>query len=416
MGNAESALQLITILKKLSNSPSLLTTKNNNDTPNETMTALIASIPQPLHRHLSPSSSAKIRVLDQLLDTMRNKTDEKIVLVSNYTSTLSLLATLLTSLGLPYLRLDGSTPAQKRQGLVDDFNRLPASSCFAFLLSAKAGGTGLNLIGASRLILFDVDWNPATDIQAMARIHRDGQKRPCRIYRILLKGSLEEKIWQRQVTKLGLADSVMQEKSTSNSGAQFSAAELRDLFRLDEDRACQTHELLGCRCGGRGVPADVEASSSGAATPATVDAGSEGEDLSDPPSDFDDFDDGYDSDESLPKPHTLVKASEVDMEKQEQSIRDGTHRAKIARKGKKSTKDKESETKSPKDKMHQSLAQYSHIDPSLLAAESDSNEAGAEDEELEAAIDDDVLVSMLKDECNLIGYVFKKTNGAEMRS
>ncbi|KAJ6137154.1 SNF2-related protein [Penicillium samsonianum] len=386
MGNAESALQLITILKKLSNSPSLLTAKNNNNTPNETMTALIDSIPQPLHRHLSPSSSAKIRVLDQLLDTMRNKTDEKIVLVSNYTSTLSLLATLLTSLGLPYLRLDGSTPAQKRQGLVDDFNRLPASSCFAFLLSAKAGGTGLNLIGASRLILFDVDWNPATDIQAMARIHRDGQKRPCRIYRVLLKGSLEEKIWQRQVTKLGLADSVMQEKSTSNGGAQFSAAELRDLFRLDEDRACQTHELLGCRCGGRGVQADSEASS-GAVTPATVDGGG------------------------------LVKASEVDMEKQEQSIRDGTYRAKMAGKGKKGTKEKDGDTKSQKDKMHQSLAQYSHIDPTLLAAESDSNaEAGAEDEELEAAIDDDVLVSMLKDECNLIGYVFKKSNGAEMRS
>ncbi|KAJ5382281.1 SNF2-related protein [Penicillium concentricum] len=412
MGNAESALQLITILKKLSNSPSLLTTKNNDNTPNETMTALIASIPQPLHRHLSPSSSAKIRVLDQLLDTMRNKTDEKIVLVSNYTSTLSLLATLLTSLGLPYLRLDGSTPAQKRQGLVDDFNRLPASSCFAFLLSAKAGGTGLNLIGASRLILFDVDWNPATDIQAMARIHRDGQKRPCRIYRVLLKGSLEEKIWQRQVTKLGLADSVMQEKS--NGGAQFSAAELRDLFRLDEDRACQTHELLGCRCGGRGVQVD-----SGAATPATVDdgSGSEVDDLSDPPSDFDDEDGDYDSDESLPKPHTLVKASEVDMEKQEQSIRDGSYRAKMTGKGKKGTKEKEGDTRSKKDTMHQSLAQYAHIDPTLLAAESDSNAgAGAEDVELEAAIDDDVLVSMLKDECNLIGYVFKKTNGAEMRT
>lgn len=417
MGNAESALQLITILKKLSNSPSLLTAKNNNNTPNETMTALIESIPQPLHRHLSPSSSAKIRVLDQLLDTMRNKTDEKIVLVSNYTSTLSLLATLLTSLGLPYLRLDGSTPAQKRQGLVDDFNRLPASSCFAFLLSAKAGGTGLNLIGASRLILFDVDWNPATDIQAMARIHRDGQKRPCRIYRVLLKGSLEEKIWQRQVTKLGLADSVMQEKSTSNGGAQFSAAELRDLFRLDEDRACQTHELLGCQCGGRGVQADSEVSS-GAATPATIDGGGgSDEDLSDPPSDFDDGDEDYDSDESLPKPHTLVKASEVDMEKQEQFIRDGTYRAKMAGRGKKGTKEKEGDTKSQKDKMHQSLAQYSHIDPTLLATESDPNAAAeVEDEELEAAIDDDVLVSMLKDECNLIGYVFKKTNGAEIRS
>ena len=275
----------------------------------------------------------------------------------------------------------------------------------------KRQGTGLNLIGASRLILFDVDWNPATDIQAMARIHRDGQKRPCRIYRVLLKGSLEEKIWQRQVTKLGLADSVMQEKSTSNGGAQFSASELRDLFRLDEDRACQTHDLLGCQCGGRGVQAD-----SVAVTPATVDGvgGSDVEDLSDPPSDLDD---DYDSDESLPKPHTLVKASEVDMEKQEQSIRDGTYRAKMTGKGKKGTKEKESDTKSQKDKMHQSLAQYSHIDPTLLAAESDSNAgAEAEDEELEAAIDDDVLVSMLKDECNLIGYVFKKTNGPEIRS
>ncbi|KAJ5780023.1 SNF2-related protein [Penicillium paradoxum] len=399
MGNAESALQLITILKKLSNSPSLLTAKNNDNSPNETMASLIASIPQPLHRHLSPSSSAKIRVLDQLLDTMRNKTDEKIVLVSNYTSTLSLLATLLTSLGLPYLRLDGSTPAQKRQGLVDDFNRLPASSCFAFLLSAKAGGTGLNLIGASRLILFDVDWNPATDIQAMARIHRDGQKRPCRIYRVLLKGSLEEKIWQRQVTKLSLADSVMQDKS--NGGAQFSAAELRDLFRLDEERACQTHELLGCQCGGKGVI--PESDNSGAVTPAV---GSEGE-LSDP------LDEDYDSDESLPLPQTLlVKASEVDMEKQEQSIRDGSHRAKMTGKGKKDT---DGEEDNPKDKMHQSLAQYSHIDPSLIAADPDTG-AEAVDEELEAAIDDDVLVSMLKDECNLIGYVFKKTNGAEIGS
>ncbi|KAJ5362032.1 hypothetical protein N7541_002876 [Penicillium brevicompactum] len=390
MGNTESALQLITILKKLSNSPSLLSAKNNDGSPNATITSLLESIPQPLHRHLSASSSAKVRVLDQLLDTMHNKTDEKIVLVSNYTSTLTLLATLLSSLGLPYLRLDGSTPAQKRQGLVDDFNRLPASQCFAFLLSAKAGGTGLNLIGASRLILFDVDWNPATDIQAMARIHRDGQKRPCRIYRVLLKGSLEERIWQRQVTKLGLADSVMQQ---SNGGAQFSASELKDLFRLDEERACQTHELLACQCGGRGI-ADTSAPVSGAATPA--DAGSD-ENLSDPPSE-----DEWDSDESVPSFQSMLRASEVDMEKQEREIRDGTFRAKS--KGKKGSHDK---SKSQKEKMHQSLAQYAHIDPTLLNPD-------AEDEELDAAIDDDVLLSMLKDECNLVGYVFKKTNNAEM--
>lgn len=382
LGNAESALQLITILKKLCNSPSLLSAKNNDNSPNETMSALLSSLPQNLMRHFSPSASAKVRVLDQILDSMRSNTSEKIVLVSNYTSTLNLLATLLTSLGLPFLRLDGSTPAQKRQPLVDDFNRLPAESCFAFLLSAKAGGTGLNLIGASRLVLFDVDWNPATDIQAMARIHRDGQKRHCRIYRVILKGSLEEKIWQRQVTKLGLADSVMEHK---NSAAQFSTAELRDLFRLDEESRCQTHDLLGCECGGKGI---TPLPSSGTATPREG-SGSESElsELSEDPSDEDD----------IPDPPALVKASEVDMEKQERSIRDTSRRR---RSGGKNARKQD-------DKMHQSLAQYAHIDPSLLSTTDD-------DGEVSAAVDDDVLVSLLKDECNRIGYIFKKTSGAEV--
>ncbi|KAJ5161989.1 DNA repair and recombination protein [Penicillium capsulatum] len=382
LGNAESALQLITILKKLCNSPSLLSAKNNDDSPNETISSLLSSLPQNLMRHFSPSASAKVRVLDQILDSMRSNTSEKIVLVSNYTSTLNLLATLLTSLGLPFLRLDGSTPAQKRQPLVDDFNRLPAESCFAFLLSAKAGGTGLNLIGASRLVLFDVDWNPATDIQAMARIHRDGQKRHCRIYRIILKGSLEEKIWQRQVTKLGLADSVMEHK---NNVAQFSTAELRDLFRLDEESTCQTHDLLGCECGGKGVTPLP----SGTATPKEGE-GSESElsELSEVPSDEDRSD-----------PPALMKASEVDMEKQERSIRDASLRRRSGGRN----------ARKQKDNMHQSLAQYAHIDPSLLST-------GDDDGEVSAAVDDDVLVSLVKDECNRIGYIFKKTSGAEVES
>ncbi|KAJ6111134.1 DNA repair and recombination protein [Penicillium sp. IBT 16267x] len=374
MGNSESALQLITILKKLCNSPSLLTAKNNNS-PSETITSLLASLPQSLMRHFSPSASAKVRVLDQILDSMRSNTSEKIVLVSNYTSTLNLLANLLTSLGLPFLRLDGSTPAQKRQPLVDDFNRLPADKCFAFLLSAKAGGMGLNLIGASRLVLFDVDWNPATDIQAMARIHRDGQKHHCRIYRVILKGSLEEKIWQRQVTKIGLADSVMEHK---NSVAQFSTAELRDLFRLDENSRCQTHDLLGCDCGGKGI---VASSSSGATTP-------------NPKTDEDGISDSELSELSDEEPDypKLVKASEVDMDEQERSIRDSSRRG-----------------RKQKDSMHQSLAQYAHIDPSVLASAED-------EEEMAAIIDDDVLLSLLKDECNRIGYIFKKVNGAEVES
>lgn len=372
IGNSESALQLITILKKLCNSPSLLSPKNKDKSGNDTITALLSSLPPNLLRSFSPSSSAKIRVVDQLLHNLRTTTSEKIVLVSNYTSTLTLLATLLTSLSLPFLRLDGSTPAQKRQSLVEDFNRLPASACFAFLLSAKAGGVGLNLIGAGRLVLFDVDWNPATDIQAMARIHRDGQKRPCRIYRILLKGSLEEKIWQRQVTKIGLADSVMEHK---DSVSQFSRDELRDLFRLDEESTCQTHELLGCGCGGRGEdPAESEESEASPADESELD-GSDVEDLPDLP--------------------TLIKASQLDMDEQESRLKgtSGSAAKKNAANGSK--------------KMHQSLAQYSHIDPSLLSRPS-------EEDRIQRAIDDDdVLLSLLKGEDNRVSFVFKKVGSGD---
>jgi hypothetical protein len=70
---------------------------------------------------------------------------------------------------------------------------------FVFLLSTKAGGVGLNIVGASRLVLFDIDWNPAHDLQAMARVWRDGQTRPVHIYRLLLAGTIDEKIFQRQV-------------------------------------------------------------------------------------------------------------------------------------------------------------------------------------------------------------------------
>ena len=71
-----------------------------------------------------------------------------------------------------------------------------------FLLSSKAGGVGLNLIGGNILILYDIDWNPANDLQAMARVWRDGQRKVVQIYRLLTTGTIEEKIFQRQVRLL----------------------------------------------------------------------------------------------------------------------------------------------------------------------------------------------------------------------
>ncbi|KAL4742214.1 SNF2 family N-terminal domain-containing protein [Aspergillus similis] len=391
VGNSESALQLITILKKLCNSPSLLSLKDANEKPSETIAAILSSLPPNLLRHFSPSCSAKIRVLDQLLHYLRTSTSEKIVLVSNYTSTLDLLANLLSSLSLPFLRLDGSTPAPKRQSLVEDFNRHPASTCFAFLLSAKAGGTGLNLIGASRLVLFDVDWNPATDIQAMARIHRDGQKHPCHIYRILLQGSLEEKIWQRQVTKIGLADSVMEHK---DSVAQFSRDELRDLFRLDVESKCQTHDLLACGCGGKGY-----STASGNDDTPQEDQEGLGED------------DDNESDISCLNFPTLMKATEVNMEEQERLLVTRSRRPRVS--VLRSRNSGSSNTNCSKQKIQESLSHYVHIDPSLFTPSTSTSENfGAEG--LDQVLGDEVLRSLLTDEENRVQFLFKKSTKPEV--
>ena len=359
LGNSQLCLQLITILRKVCNSPKLLCQDPGQDLEKETLATELASAISP--KLLQNRASIKMRVLDSLLHTLRETTSEKIVLVSNFTATLDLLSELLTSLSMPFLRLDGSTQPKQRQDLVDTFNRTPASSYFAFLLSAKAGGMGINLIGASRLVLFDVDWNPAIDAQAMARIHRDGQKRPCVIYRFLMAGGLDEKIWQRQVTKLGLADSVMENKSGTSS---FTRDELKDLFRLDESPVCQTHELIKCDCDGRGMP-------DAAADMVTPAVNTEDED----------------EDEDLPDVPTLLKANKVDMEEQERRIRE---RQAAARNGKDGAN-------------MQSLMNYSHVDTSRFATE--------QDEDMEALIHDNILLSVLKDEGNPVSFVFAKMSG-----
>ena len=112
--------------------------------------------------------SGKFAVLARLLAILRAETKDGIVIISNYTQTLDLVQLLCRQNGYPAVRLDGSTSITKRQKLVKQFND-PSENCFAFLLSSKAGGCGINLIGGNRLVLFDPDWNPANDKQAAAR-------------------------------------------------------------------------------------------------------------------------------------------------------------------------------------------------------------------------------------------------------
>ncbi|XP_046993457.1 DNA repair and recombination protein RAD54B-like isoform X2 [Schistocerca americana] len=197
-----------------------------------------------------PRNSGKLIIVLRLLQYLR-QTKERVVFVSYYTQTLDLMAQLCENYGYKYCRLDGSTACSQRQTVVDNFNSA-SSKYFIFLLSARAGGIGLNLTGASRLILFDSDWNPATDLQAMSRIWRDGQSKPVFIYRLLSVGTIEEKIFQRQISKTDLSGTVVDPQN--NSTIRLSKEELKDLLSYDENEICLTHKLLECTCDINGQP------------------------------------------------------------------------------------------------------------------------------------------------------------------
>ena len=187
--------------------------------------------------------SGKFAVLARLLAILRAETKDRVVIISNYTQTLDLVQLLCRQNNYPAVRLDGTTSISKRQKLVKQFND-PSENCFAFLLSSKAGGCGINLIGGNRLVLFDPDWNPANDKQAAARCWRDGQKKKCYLYRFLATGSIEEKVFQRQLSKESLQNVVNGEGTLEQSS--MSKEELRRLFTLDDGTVSDTHDCGGC--------------------------------------------------------------------------------------------------------------------------------------------------------------------------
>ncbi|XP_040087217.1 DNA repair and recombination protein RAD54-like isoform X3 [Oryx dammah] len=186
----------------------------------------------------------KMLVLDYILAVTRSRSSDKVVLVSNYTQTLDLFEKLCRARRYLYVRLDGTMSIKKRAKVVERFNN-PSSPDFVFMLSSKAGGCGLNLIGANRLVMFDPDWNPANDEQAMARVWRDGQKKTCYIYRLLSAGTIEEKIFQRQSHKKALSSCVVGEEQDVER--HFSLGELKELFTLHEANLSDTHDRLRCR-------------------------------------------------------------------------------------------------------------------------------------------------------------------------
>jgi len=171
--------------------------------------------------------SGKIPALCDLLDQCRSG-GHRALIFCQHTSMLDILEHLLRERRDGYLRLDGSTQATSRQGLVDRFNA--DDSLLAFLLSTRAGGAGLNLTGADTVIFYDHDWNPANDRQAQDRAYRIGQTRVVNVYRMVTKGTLEDKILERQARKQDLAESVV--KHDESGFKNLSRDELLSLFSL----------------------------------------------------------------------------------------------------------------------------------------------------------------------------------------
>ncbi|KAI8977941.1 P-loop containing nucleoside triphosphate hydrolase protein [Pilobolus umbonatus] len=251
-GQGNEPLKAITLLKKLCNHPILLNLPDDVQGCESLLPPNYSSSGK-----VEPSHSGKFEVLARMLSKIKNETEDKIVLISNYTQTLDVMETYCKQKRYAFLRLDGSMNAQKRQKVVERFND-PEGTEFILLLSSKSGGCGLNLIGANRLVLFDPDWNPAADQQALARIWRDGQKKNCYIYRFILSGTIEEKIFQRQSHKQSLSNCVVDESSETER--HFSLADMRQLFILHTKSASETHDTFKCkRCiqGKQHTPAEV---------------------------------------------------------------------------------------------------------------------------------------------------------------
>ncbi|EIM06071.1 non-specific serine/threonine protein kinase [Planococcus antarcticus DSM 14505] len=146
---------------------------------------------------------------DQLMELIKESrlSGRRVLVFSQFTQMLGIIGHRLAKEGVPYFYLDGQTPPMERVGLCHRFNEGERD---LFLISLKAGGTGLNLTGADTVVLYDLWWNPAVEQQAADRAHRMGQKKEVQVIRLVAKGTIEEKINELQMKKKNLIDDVIQ--------------------------------------------------------------------------------------------------------------------------------------------------------------------------------------------------------------
>ena len=172
----------------------------------------------------STLTSSKLEALDELLQELLEN-NHKALIFSQFVGHLRLLEAHIKRRGIVYQYLDGSTPAAARKARIEAFQQGQGE---VFLISLKAGGSGLNLTAADYVIHMDPWWNPAVEQQASDRVHRMGQTRPVTIYRLIAKGTIEEKILALHQHKRELADTLL---SDFDSTAQLSVSEMMAMLK-----------------------------------------------------------------------------------------------------------------------------------------------------------------------------------------
>ncbi|KAI1136134.1 PHD/FYVE-zinc-finger like domain-containing protein [Hypoxylon sp. FL0543] len=188
-------------------------------------------------------ASAKLKLLEIMLPKLQER-GHRVLIFSQFLRCLDILEDFLTDLGLPYGRIDGKQSALEKQNSIDAFNA-PDSPLFAMLLSTRAGGVGINLATADTVIIYDPDWNPHQDIQAISRAHRIGQKNKVLCIKLITKDTVDEDILEAGMKKLALnrtlIDTLDAEGETAHDYGSILRRGAEALFR-ETDKAKITYD------------------------------------------------------------------------------------------------------------------------------------------------------------------------------
>nr|POE54304.1 iswi chromatin-remodeling complex atpase isw2 [Quercus suber] len=175
-------------------------------------------------------NSAKMVMLDKLLKRMQAQ-GSRVLIFSQMSRVLDILEDYSVMRGYKYCRIDGSTAHEDRIAAIDDYNK-EGSDKFLFLLTTRAGGLGINLTTADIVVLFDSDWNPQADLQAMDRAHRIGQTKQVHVFRFVTENAIEEKVLERAAQKLRLDQLVIQQgRAQQQAKAAASKDELLGMIQ-----------------------------------------------------------------------------------------------------------------------------------------------------------------------------------------